>query len=58
MNGAGFIKGVITGAVIGGAAMMIFDPVTPKQRKMAQRRTNTMFRNVGCMVDNMMSGRR
>ena len=54
MHKSGFVKGIVAGAVIGSAVALIFDPITPRQRKTAHRRTGDMFRNVGCMVDDLM----
>jgi len=57
MSKSGFVKGMVAGAVIGSVAALIFDPITPKQRKRAHRHTSSMFRNVGCMVDDLVNKR-
>lgn len=55
MNAMGFIKGMITGVVVGGTAALMLDPITPRQRKRAKRQAANMVRNVGYMVDSLIN---
>lgn len=58
MSGSGFVKGMVTGAVVGAVTMMVFDPVSTKQRKRMRRQTSHMFRNMGTMVDHFADMRK
>ncbi len=58
MNSARFLKGMLTGAAIGATAMMLFDPVSPRQRHRLRKQATSMFRNIGGMMDDFMSMRR
>lgn len=51
---SGFIKGALAGAVIAAAAVMIFDPVTPRMRRRAKRKIVSTAHDIGDMVDSMM----
>ncbi len=53
MKKMGFIKGMIAGVLAGGAAMLLFDPITPRQRRKMRRTANRMMHNVGDMFDSM-----
>lgn len=55
MSTMGFIKGMITGAAIGGAAMVMFDPITPRQRRRVKKQAYAAFRNLSCMADDLLS---
>ena len=58
MSGSGFVKGMVTGAVVGAVTMMVFDPISTKQRKRMRRQTNHVFRNIGSMVDGIADMRK
>ena len=53
MKKMSFIKGMIAGALTGGAVMMLFDPITPRQRRKMRRTANQMMHSVSDMFDNM-----
>ena len=50
MSTMGFVKGLITGAAVGGATMLMFDPITPRQRKRVKKQAYAAWRNIGCMA--------
>ena len=54
MSHMGFVKGLITGAAVGTAAMLMFDPVTPRQRKRVKKQACAAFRNMGRVVDDLV----
>ena len=49
----GFVKGMLAGVLAGGAVMLLFDPITPRQRRKMRRQANRMMHSVGDMFDNM-----
>lgn len=53
MNTSGFIKGMVTGVAVGGITMLMFDPVTPRQRRKAKRQACAAIRNIGAMADDL-----
>ena len=53
MKKMGFIKGMLAGMLAGGAVMLIFDPITPRQRRKMRRSANRMMHNVGDMFESM-----
>ena len=54
----GFVKGMITGVAVGGAAMLMFDPITPRQRKRVKRQACAAWRNLGYVADEFMRMKR
>lgn len=58
MNNGGFFRGMITGAVVGVTAIKLLDQVSPRQRRRFQRRASNMFRNMGSVVDGIISIRK
>ncbi len=58
MSTTGFLKGMVAGAAIGGAAMMLFDPITPRQRRRAKRQVYSAMRSIGNMADDLMHMRK
>lgn len=55
MSTMGFVRGMITGAVIGGAAMAVFDPITPRQRRRAKKQAYAAFRNISNMTEDLLT---
>ena len=53
MSTVGFLKGLITGAAVGGAAALIFDPITPRQRKRVKKQAYAMWRNMSAAADTL-----
>ncbi len=53
MKKMGFLKGMLAGMVAGGVTMLIFDPITPRQRRKMRRTANRMMQGVGDMFDSM-----
>ena len=51
----GFVKGMITGLLVGSAVTMFADPVSDRQRHKMQRKTEGFFRNIGGALDNAVS---
>ncbi len=50
----GFVKGMITGLLVGSAVTMLTDPISDRQRHKMQKRTEGFFRNIGGALDNAM----
>lgn len=48
----GFIKGMVTGLLVGSAVTMLADPVSDRQRHKMQKKTEGFFRSVGSAIDN------
>lgn len=48
----GFIKGMITGLLVGSAVTMIADPVSDRQRHKMHKKTEGFFKSIGCALDN------
>lgn len=48
-----FIKGMLAGALAGGAAMLLFDPITPRQRRRFKKQAGRMMQSVGDMFESM-----
>lgn len=57
MSKMGFVKGIVTGVLVGGAAAMLFDPITPRQRRRIRHQASNMMRSVGQMVEDLMPGK-
>ena len=58
MSTMGFVKGMIAGAAVGGAAMLMFDPITPRQRKRVKRQAVAAWRNIEHVADEFMRMKR
>ncbi len=54
MSAIGFVKGMITGAAVGGAAVMLFDPITPRQRRRVKKQASAAWRSLVIMADDIM----
>lgn len=48
-----FVKGMLAGVLAGSAAMLIFDPITPRQRRKFKKKANRMMHSVGDMFESM-----
>ena len=55
MNSSGFMKGMATGLLLGACAAMMVDPVSDKQRRKWQKKTEGVFRNIGNIIDSAIS---
>lgn len=50
-----FVKGMITGLLVGSAVTMFADPVSDRQRHKMQRKTEGLFKNIGDALDNAIT---
>ncbi len=50
-----FVKGMVTGLLVGSAVTMFADPISDRQRHKMQKKTEGLFKNVGCALDNAIS---
>ena len=55
MGSGGFMRGMAAGLLLGACAAMIVDPVSDKQKRRLQKKTEGMFRNIGNIIDSAMS---
>lgn len=55
MSTKGFVKGMVTGALVGGAAILLFDPITPRQRKKVKRQAQAAMENISSVADELRS---
>ena len=46
-----FFKGVTSGLIVGAAVTMLVDPISDRQRHRFVRKTEGVFKNMGCMID-------
>lgn len=51
MSYSDFTKGIATGALVGAAAVMIFEPISEKQKNKIKRKTKGVFRSIGSVID-------
>ncbi len=56
MKRGGFAKGLVTGAVIGSALGMMFEKPDPRTVSRMRRKTMRTVRNIGCAVEDLVSG--
>lgn len=54
MSAMEFLKGMVCGAAVSGAAMLVFDPITPKQRKRAKKQVCNAMRSIADMTDGLV----
>ena len=52
---SGFMKGMAAGMLLGACAAMIVDPVSDKQKRKLQKKTEGVFRNIGNIIDSAIS---
>ena len=50
-----FFKGVTAGLIVGAAVTMLTDPISDRQRNRFMRKTEGVFKNMGCILDNAIS---
>ena len=55
MSSGGFLKGMATGALLGACVTMMIDPISDKQRRKLQKKTEGVFRSIGNIIDNAIS---
>ncbi len=46
-----FLKGLGAGLAVGCAVTMVMDPISDKQRRKIQRRTEGVFKSIGGIID-------
>ena len=49
-----FAKGIAVGLAVGAAAVMFMDPLSDKQRRKLQKKTEGVFRSIGGVIDTAM----
>ncbi|MCK9478941.1 MAG: hypothetical protein M0R40_05500 [Firmicutes bacterium] len=54
MNTGTFVKGMVTGAVIGMGLSMVANPMDERDRRRIVKRTSKMFTTIGSIADNMI----
>lgn len=47
-----FVKGMVTGLIVGSAITMLTDPVSDRQRHKMRRKTEGFFKHIGSAMDN------
>ena len=55
MSSGGFVKGMAAGLMLGACVTMMIDPVSDKQRRKLQKKTEGVFRNIGNIIDSAIS---
>lgn len=55
MGSGRFMRGMAAGVLLGACAAMIIDPVSDKQKRKMQKKTEGVFRNIGNIIDSAMS---
>lgn len=55
MGSGGFMKGMAAGLLLGACATMLVDPVSDKQKRKMQKKTEGIFRNIGNIIDSAIS---
>ena len=54
MNTGSFVKGMMTGAVVGAGIAMIANPMDERDRRKFAKQTSRVFTTIGSVADNMM----
>ncbi|MDD3765586.1 MAG: YtxH domain-containing protein [Eubacteriales bacterium] len=54
MNTGSFVKGIVTGAVIGMGISMLAVPTDERDRKRLAKKTSKVFTTLGAVADNIM----
>ena len=54
MNTGSFVKGMMTGAVVGAGIAMIAHPMDGRDRRKIAKQTSRMFTTIGSVADNLM----
>ncbi len=49
-----FVKGMVTGLLVGSAVTMLADPISDRQRHKMQKKTEGIFKNIGGAIDNAL----
>jgi len=55
MSSGGFVKGIAAGVLLGACVTMMIDPISDKQRRKLQKKTEGVFRSIGNIIDNAIS---
>ena len=53
-SGSGFLKGMTAGLVVGAAFTMFTDPLSNRQRRKIQKKTEGVFKSIGAVIDTAM----
>lgn len=54
MNTGSFIKGMVTGAVIGMGISMVANPMDERDRRRLSKKTSKVFTTIGSIADNVL----
>ncbi len=54
MNTGSFVKGMVTGAIVGMGISMVANPIDGRDKKKLVRRTSRMFTTIGTIADNVL----
>lgn len=54
MSTATFMKGLAAGLAVGAAAAMVLDPISDRQRRKLQKKTEGVFKSIGSVIDTAM----
>ncbi|MDR0405817.1 MAG: hypothetical protein LBH54_03360 [Clostridiales bacterium] len=54
MNTGSFVKGMVTGAIVGMGISMVAHPVDERDRRRIARKTSKMFTTIGTIADNIL----
>ena len=54
MSTSTFVKGLATGLAVGAVITMVCDPVSDKQRRRLQKKTEGVFKSIGGVIDTAM----
>ena len=55
MSSGGFVKGIAAGVLLGACVTMMLDPISDKQRRKLQKKTEGVFRNIGNIIYSAIS---
>jgi len=57
MKKAGFVTGMISGAIVGSMVTMAMDPIKDKQNKAIKKNTTKAFRTLGSVIDTIIDAK-
>ena len=57
MKKAGFVTGMISGAIVGSMVTMAMDPIKDKQNKEIKKNATKAFRTLGSVIDTIIDAK-
>jgi gas vesicle protein len=54
LNTGSFVKGMVTGAVIGMGISMVANPIDERDRRRIAKKTSKLFTTIGSIADNVI----